>query len=310
MAEHDPNPLSAADLTAFVVAVEAGSVHGAADALRLTPSAVTKRLQALERRLGVSLFERGRFGLRQTEAGRTLYPEAKQALIALRAAEDSLAGGDGFAAAIEFAASHTIGEFLLPGWLAAYRATHPALRARVDIAHSEAVLEAVRERRVDIGFVEGPQAAEGLEALVVHRDELVVVVSREHRWAQRRRVRAAELAEEPYFAREAGSGTRAVAAAALARAGVELSPSLETASTQSVKRALGPVGFAILSRLTVEADGPGSPLRALAVRELDMGRELRAVRDPRRRPSAAAAEFWRWLRTLEAPPVDAGPGRA
>jgi len=298
MAELDPNPLSGADLTAFVVAVETGSVHGAADALRLTPSAVTKRVQALERRLGVALFERGRFGLRQTEAGRALYPEAKQALIALRGAEEAVAGGTP-ASSIEFAASHTIGEFLLPGWLAAYRATHPALRAKVDIAHSQAVLEAVRERRVEIGFVEGLQGLDGLEALVVHRDELVVVVSSQHRWARRRRVGAGELAEEPYFAREAGSGPRSVAAAALAAAGVELTPSLETASTQSVKRALGATGFAVLSRLTVEADGPGSGLRALGVREVDMSRELRAVRDGHRRPSPAAAELWRWLRTLE-----------
>jgi DNA-binding transcriptional LysR family regulator len=300
MAELDPNPLSGADLAAFVVAVEAGSVHGAADALRMTPSAVTKRVQALERRLGVTLFERGRFGLRQTEAGRALYPEAKQALIALGEAERAVAGGAG--AAIEFAASHTIGEFLLPGWLAAYRATHPALRAKVDIAHSQGVLEAVRERRVEIGFVEGLDELGDLEALVVHRDELVVVVAREHRWGRRRGVAAGELADEPYFARELGSGTRSVAAAALAGAGVELSPSLESASTQSVKRALGPVGFAILSRLTVEADGPGGGLHALAVRDVDMGRELRAVREPRRRPSPAAAEFWRWLRTLEPAP--------
>jgi len=66
------NPLSAGGLVAFVAAVEASSVHGAADALDLTQSAVTKRLQALERRGGVVLFGRGRFGVRPTPAGRLL----------------------------------------------------------------------------------------------------------------------------------------------------------------------------------------------------------------------------------------------
>ena len=61
------DPLSSAELAAFVSAVEAGSVHGAADALGLTASAVTKRLQSLERRTGVVLFDRGRHGLRSTE---------------------------------------------------------------------------------------------------------------------------------------------------------------------------------------------------------------------------------------------------
>ena len=46
------------ELAAFVAAVESGTVTGAADALELTQSAATKRLQSLERRLGTELLER------------------------------------------------------------------------------------------------------------------------------------------------------------------------------------------------------------------------------------------------------------
>ena len=70
------NPLGSAELVAFVAAAEAGSVHGAAETLQLTQSAVTKRIQAPERRVGGRLFERGRFGVRPTELGRTVYPPA------------------------------------------------------------------------------------------------------------------------------------------------------------------------------------------------------------------------------------------
>src|SRR3979409_1884349 len=77
------NPLAGSELAAFVAALEAGSVHGAADALQLTQSAVTKRIQMLERRVGGRLFERGRFGGGPTELGRTVYPAAKRALDAL-----------------------------------------------------------------------------------------------------------------------------------------------------------------------------------------------------------------------------------
>ena len=68
------DPLSSTDLIAVVAAMEAGSVHGAADALGLTASAVSKRLASLERRAGVILFDRGRHGLRSTIAARALYP--------------------------------------------------------------------------------------------------------------------------------------------------------------------------------------------------------------------------------------------
>jgi DNA-binding transcriptional LysR family regulator len=80
-------------------------------------------------------------------------------------------------------------------------------------------------------------------------------VAAHHRWARRGAVRAATPPGEPYLTREQGSGTRAVAAAALAAAGVPpLAPTLEAASTQSLKRAVPDGGFTLISRLAVEAE--------------------------------------------------------
>src|SRR5579875_326921 len=293
------NPLSSADLAAFVAAVEAASIHGAADALNLTQSAVTKRLQALERRAGVELLERGRFGVRPTAAGRLLYPEAKQALAALQRADHALA-------AHREVARHA---------LALFRLQEPELRAQVEIVNSRGVLRAVRERSVQIGFVEGLDDLEGFETLTVHRDRIVAVVSAQHRWARRRQIAAAELTGEPYITREAGSGTRAVADAALARLGIHLEPTTETASMQSVKRALATGGFALLSELAIEAERRSGTLCAVPLRDLELVRELRAVHDRRVCLSGVAARFWAWLqtralaRTPEAPPPQAGPAR-
>nr|WP_281381584.1 LysR family transcriptional regulator [Conexibacter arvalis] len=290
------NPLSGSDLAAFVAAFEASSMRGAADVLDLTQSAVTKRVLALERRLGVALLERGRFGVRPTEAGRVLYPEAKQALAALREAEEALADHRLHAGeSLALAASHTIGEYLLPGWLAGFRATAPTVHAQVAIVNSAGVLAALRARRAEIGFVEGLDPLDGLDVVTVRHDEVAVVVAAGHRWARRRSLRAAELLREPYVAREAGSGTRIVAAAALAAVGVEVRPGLELASTESVKRALGSGGFGLLSRLAVETEERGGTLRTVPLRDLPLRRALRAVRDPRRRLPRPAERFWRWL---------------
>jgi DNA-binding transcriptional LysR family regulator len=296
MASDDANPLSGSDLAAFVAATEAGSVHGAADALGLTASAVTKRLQSLERRTGVSLFDRSRRGLRATATARLLYPEAKQALGALRHAEDTLAQHREQARhALALAASHTIGEFLLPGWLAAFRHQHPGARAQIDIVNSPGVLAAVRERRAEIGFVEGRDPLDDLVVITVHRDEIVAVVARGHRWSRRRFLRAADLRDEPYLTREPASGTRAVATAALADAGIELTPSLEVASTQSVKRALMSGGFALLSRLAVTTEVHNGSVHAIPMRDLDLTRELHAVRHPTIRATGDTLAFWQWL---------------
>jgi DNA-binding transcriptional LysR family regulator len=299
MPETDANPLSGSDLAAFVAAMDAASVHGAADSLNLTPSAVTKRLQSLERRAGVQLFERGRFGLRSTPTARLLYAEARNALDALERVRDVLAEQAGSVdRALSIAASLTVGEFLLPGWLAAFRVDHPQVRAQVDIVNSPGVVASIREHAASIGFVEGVDALDGLDVVLLHDDEIVAVVDARHRWARRRSIAARELVREPYLAREAGSGTRAVVAAALAGAGIELTPSLEVASTQSVKRALASGGFALLSRLAIQAEQASGSLRALPVRDLDLTRRLKAIRDPAQRPPPQTRQFWTWLNKL------------
>jgi DNA-binding transcriptional LysR family regulator len=138
------NPLAGGELAAF----EAGSVHGAADALQLTQSAVTKRIQMLERRVGGRLFERGRFGVRPTELGRTVYPAAKRALEALdsvaQLVELSRAAGS---MDLRLSASLTIGEFLLPGWLADFRRERPEVHPQLEIVNSQGVIDAIRENR-------------------------------------------------------------------------------------------------------------------------------------------------------------------
>lgn len=295
MIDRFTEPLSSRDLVAFVAAVESGSVQGAADALDLTQSAATKRIRSLEQRVGVALLERGRFGVRPTGAGRLLYPEARQALGALARAEAVVAGERAGVPVLRLAASHTIGEFLLPGWLAGLRATAGDVRAQVQVENSAGVLAAVRTRGAEIGFVEGLDRLDELEALDLLRDEIVAVVAPGHRWARRRSVPAVALPGDPFLTREAGSGTRAVALATLAAHGVELTPSLEAASSQSLKRAVLDGGFTLISRLAVEAEAQAGTLRALPVSGADLTRALRAVRRRRPAPSPAARRLWEWL---------------
>jgi DNA-binding transcriptional LysR family regulator len=286
-------------LAAFVAVVESGTLNGAADDLGLTQSAVTKRIQALERRTGVTLLDRGRLGAQPTDTGRLLYPEAKQALAALERAADVMARAtENGAHALRIAASHTVGEFLVPRWLAEFRTAvaDPMLHAEVDVANSPRVLTLVRAGEAEIGFVEGLDELRGLESIDLLHDELVVVVAADHPWARRRSVRLADLSAEAYLTRERYSGTRAVVTAALSQAGVELEPALVTPSIQGLKRAVLAGGFTVLSRVAVEGEVAAGTLRALGVRGVDLGRELRAVRDRRPARGSAAGRLWSWLR--------------
>ena len=163
--------------------------------------------------------ERRARGVTPTQAGRVLYPLAREALAALARAETAVRA-PGSAAALRIHASRTIGETLLPEWLASFRPVAPASLVSVVITNSEEALRAVREGACEVGFVEGPpQGARGLEELVVAHDEIRAVVAADHPWARRRSVSLAALARDPFLAREPGSGTRA-AVQTLAAAGV------------------------------------------------------------------------------------------
>lgn len=295
------DPLSGRDLAAFVTAVETGTVQGAADALALTQSAATKRLQALERRIGRALLERTAQGVRATEAGERLYPLAREALTALVRAEADVTSPSREEPLV-IHASRTIGETLLPQWLASFRVTGPASHVSVAITNSDQVVRAVRDGVAEIGFIEGPaQSLSGLSELVVAHDELRVVVASGHPWARRREIPRRALRREPFLAREVGSGTREVADSALAAKGIELHPSLELSSAEALKRAVLAGGFTLLSERAVEREVATGALRAVAVSGVDVRRALRAVRRGRPALQGPARAFWLWLERTIAP---------
>jgi DNA-binding transcriptional LysR family regulator len=286
------DPLPGRDLAAFVAALETRSIQGAADELQLTQSAATKRVQALERRVGGALFERTRRGVAPTALAERLYPRAKEALAALARAEAAVGAPS---LAVRLAASQTVGEFLLPGWLGRFAQTAPDVTPELAVVNSLQVAEQVRAGRVDVGFVEGGRDDRGLESLTLMRDEIAVVVAADHRWARARSIARGALTQERYLTREPGSGTRALGEAALAAHGITLTPALQTTSATALKRAVRTQGFTLLSRLAVTTELEHGTLVALPVAGVDLHRELRAIRRRRPAPTGPARRLWRWL---------------
>lgn len=289
-----PEPLSSRDLAAFVAAVESGSVQGAAEALDLTQSAATKRIQALERRLGTELLVRGRTGVRASAEGEALYPEARRAIDALTSAERSVVASRA-AQPLRIAASHTVGEALLPGWLAEFRRAAPDLHPQVAVVNSPGAIATVRAGDAEVGFVEGLDPLEGMESKPVARDEIVLVVASGHPWARRRFVRPAELTGQPFISREWGSGTRAVAEARLAEVGVALEPDLSLSSLEAMKRSLLAGGFTLISRLALEPEVAAGLLTAVPIKGLAIERSLIAIRRRDRHRREPGRRLWDWL---------------
>ncbi|MDA8073980.1 MAG: LysR substrate-binding domain-containing protein [Actinomycetota bacterium] len=290
--------LTVEQLRTFAVVAEHQHVTRAASALGLTQPAVSHQLKALERKLGLAVFERVGRGVRLTADGRALLPAVSSALAALRSLEEAAAARAGLLEGeLTIAASNTIGIYRVPAWVAGFLDRHPGVGLRVRTVNTREAIGLLREAKVDCALVEGPDTHDGLEERGVGTDELVVVASAGHPLARRGTVLAAELAAHRYLAREGGSGTEALAAELLGPA-YRAGPVLELGQVDAVRAAvLAGLGFAVLPLAAIGDDLDAGRLCRLATERPALRRTLSALRRPASHSPALDA-FWAHLVTL------------
>ncbi|RSM80312.1 LysR family transcriptional regulator [Amycolatopsis sp. WAC 01375] len=280
-------------LRLLVLVDELGSIGQAAASLGIAQPSASKRLSTVERRLGLVLVDRTRRGSALTPDGRVIAGWAHRVLSEL---DGLLDGAEALRtqheAHLRVAASMTLAEYLVPGWIGELKRLDPGLYLGLEVTNSDQAAELAREGKVDLGFVESPGALPGLSSRRVATDHLVLVVPGSHPWARKRRpVTAAELAITPLVVREPGSGTRETVDAALRKAGVgPAKPLLELGSASAVGNAvIAGAGPAVISELAIVRDVAEGRLVPVAVDGVDFGRELRAVWPAGRRLAGPAA---------------------
>lgn len=288
---HSQPDIAALDL--LVSVAQTGSIRQAAMRHHISQPAASVRIRELERVLGLRLVERATTGARLTSDGLAIVGWAEQVLSAMRMLNS---GAQALRldqnSQLRLAASLTVAEYLLPGWLAPLYASIPAA-VSLRMANSVEVAELFVRDEVDLGFVEGPSLPSGLQGRTVYHDELVVVVAPQHPWTRRRTpLSAAMLADAALVSREAGSGTRQVLEAALAQHGRQLHVAVEFSSTTAIKAAVAAgLGPAVLSRLAVSAELADRRLVAIECPELHLTRSIRAVWRARTTLSPLAKEL-------------------
>ncbi|MFH8368256.1 LysR family transcriptional regulator [Streptomyces sp. NPDC018031] len=271
-----------------------GSLGRAARELGITQPAASNRIRSMERMLGVPLVDRSPRGSRLTEAGTLVTDWARRVVEAAEAFDAGVHALRGRRdSRLRVAASMTIAEYLMPGWLITLRTLRPDTAVSLLAGNSAAVAAQLLAAEADLGFVEGLDVPHGLDTAVIGHDRLVVVVAPDHRWARRRTpIDPAELAATPLVLRERGSGTRQVLDAALAAHGGLAAPLLELASTTAVKAAaVSGAGPAVLSRLAVREELAARRLVEVPVGGVSLRRDLRAVWPAGRRPAGPARDL-------------------
>ncbi|MFB0615189.1 LysR family transcriptional regulator [Streptomyces sp. AGS-58] len=274
-----------------------GSLGAAAREVGITQPAASSRIRSMERQLGVALVDRSPRGSRLTDAGALVTDWARRVVEAAAAFDaGAQALRDRRDSRLRVAASMTIAEYLLPGWLLALRAQRPDTAVSLLAGNSAKVAELLLAGEADLGFVEGLTTPAGLDSAVIAHDRLIVVTAPGHPWARRRRpLTAGELAATPLILRERGSGTRQVLDTAL---GGLARPLIELSSTTAVKAsAVSGAGPSVLSELAVGEELATRRLVGIPVQDISLRRALRAVWPTGHRPTGPARDLLTLTRT-------------
>jgi DNA-binding transcriptional LysR family regulator len=223
----------------YLVAVaEEGSFTRAAAREHVAQPAVSTAVRQLERELGVELLERGRRGVRPTEAGRAVLAHAQTALAAVaqaRQVADDLAGllrGRVVVGMVVGCTSDVLAQLL-----ADFSRRHPAIDVALIEGTSAALLDDLRDGALDLAWVgRATPPPEGIETAVLYEEEQVAVVAADRAGGERGALPVTDLAGRRLIALPRGTGGRAALDEACARAGVTADVAFEATGPHMVLR--------------------------------------------------------------------------
>ncbi|MFM0316247.1 LysR substrate-binding domain-containing protein [Paraburkholderia nemoris] len=170
--------MDVADLKVFEAVARHGSMNRAATELNTVQSNVTARIRALEREVGVVLFQRHVRGVSLTPAGQRLLPYAARIakLITdarIAALDDGAPGG-----ALTLGTLETTAALRLSPILSNFARMYPQVRLSLTTGTSCGLTADVAECRLDGAFIAGPLDHPDLHTETVFHEELVLVTPR------------------------------------------------------------------------------------------------------------------------------------
>lgn len=188
---------SSKQLRYFIAVAEAGTFRRAASRLRIAQPTLSSQIAALEQDLSIVLFERSRTGSALTPAGRALLVHARRVVEELNGFIDHAASiSRGPAGTYRLGVTPTLGPYLLPYVLPAIHQEYSALRFYVREAAPRDLEEDLMVCEHDLILTPLPLTSGELTVAPLFREPLKLVLSQEHRLADKRVVEPEDLRGE------------------------------------------------------------------------------------------------------------------
>lgn len=283
----------------FLTLCESGSMSTTADILGVPQSTLSRRLQRLELDVGTQLFDRAAGGLRLNSRGAVLREHVRRADAEMVAGVEAVRRlSDPGRGTIRFDFLHSLSTWLMPRLVRGHLGRRPGVEFVLHQGPGVELSERVAAGLSDIALATPRPKHPDLDFVLVADERQGLAVPREHRLASRRRVRLAEVADEPFATLLPGYGTRQVFDELCDEAGFTPRIVFEAGEIPTA----GGLVSAGLALAVVPLGYPSMQPENTVVVPLQtrIRREIGVVRNARAAPNPPVEEFWAHV-TSEAP---------
>lgn len=285
------------DLQAFRAVAESGSFRRAAETIRITQPALSRRIDKLESALNVKLFERTTRQVSLTTVGRAFMPQVERMLDDLDLALMSIGdAGSSRMGTVTVACVPSAAYFFMPRAISGLHQRFPRIRIRLFDGSASHVSAAVASGDADFGVSFSGNLSPEVEFESLLQERYVIACRRDHPLARRKTVTWKEAYTHDYITLDKSSGNRLV----LDRALADFTPDKPSiCETRHVTTLIGlveaGVGIAAVPSIAMPPD-PHPLLAAVPLREPEVARNVGILKRRGRTLTPAALELEKLLR--------------
>lgn len=282
------------DISAFVAVVRNQSVSAAAEALGLTQSAITRRVQNLEQALGVELLDRSVKPPKPSAMGRQVFDQCGKVLQEVDRLRSLTQADHAPTGVFRIGVIQTIGDVVLLDTLQKLNRTFKGLHTEVSSGWGSQLVERVAKAEIDAAVALFPATKvlpEGLTGRALGRIELVVVAKKDA--MSRRSYKLRDIFGTGWVLNPDGCGFRAGLARALAEQGLSFKINLETFGTDlQLGLAASGIGLGLMPRPILERSRHRSHLDIVNVTDFKPVLDIWLVQPQQPGPVQHAIDFF------------------
>ncbi|MFD1932556.1 MULTISPECIES: LysR family transcriptional regulator [Nonomuraea] len=282
----------------FMTVVECGGFSAAAQKLYLSQPSVSHQVRQLEQALRATLIDRSGARIRLTPEGEVMLEYAKRVFLLADEAVAAIRQVSGLQTGkLVAGGTTTVGTYLLPPLLAAFRDRHPGIEIGIQVGNGQQVERGLVDGEIGVAVLAGQPSAPQLVSEPILEDRLVVITEPGHVLSRSGTAEPSALEGELFLIREPGSSTRELQEQAMETWGLD--KRTEIWGPETIKQAVAAgLGVSLVSEHCVEQELADGRLAAVEVTPAPRPRPIVLAHRRDRLLGPAEQAFITMLRTV------------